>query len=191
MFCSRGQQKLLAHPSEDTYKDIVRDFFGSKRYTGPIHTCKEVMRCDTSKRLKLMTFNILFTYNNNSLYITLLKKISSFFIQIYIPLNHGGIHWLCLHINMVKRQANIFDSKRCHKLHGDRELCAKLLVGDEDIITFIFFYWGKQLISYSFEQVDAMQKMLYLAYVKPQRDDLTTFPITWLDDIPCQGVEDW
>ena len=59
-----------------------------------------------------------------------------------MPFNHGEIHWLCLHINMVKRQAHIFDSKRCHELHRDRESCAKLLVGEEKgRITFVFFYW--------------------------------------------------
>lgn len=36
------QQKILCQPSDDTMKDIVEDYFGIYRYTGPLHACEEV-----------------------------------------------------------------------------------------------------------------------------------------------------
>ncbi|KAL7184918.1 hypothetical protein ACSBR2_026964 [Camellia fascicularis] len=35
-------QKILCHPSDNTMKDIVEDYFGMDRYTGPLHACKEI-----------------------------------------------------------------------------------------------------------------------------------------------------
>ncbi|CAL5377323.1 unnamed protein product [Camellia sinensis] len=36
------KQKILCQPSDDTMKDIVEDYFGIYRYTGPLHACEEI-----------------------------------------------------------------------------------------------------------------------------------------------------
>ncbi|CAL5323654.1 unnamed protein product [Camellia sinensis] len=35
------KQKILCQPFDDTMKDIVEDYFGIYRYTGPLHACEE------------------------------------------------------------------------------------------------------------------------------------------------------
>ncbi|CAL5443863.1 unnamed protein product [Camellia sinensis] len=41
-FPTHVSQKILCQPSDDTMKDIVEDYFGIYRYTGPLHACEEV-----------------------------------------------------------------------------------------------------------------------------------------------------
>ncbi|CAL5393255.1 unnamed protein product [Camellia sinensis] len=36
------KQKILCQPSDDTMKDIVEDYFGIYKYTGPLHACEEI-----------------------------------------------------------------------------------------------------------------------------------------------------
>ncbi|CAL5442969.1 unnamed protein product [Camellia sinensis] len=40
-FPTHVSQKILCQPSDDTMKDIVEDYFGIYRYTGPLHACEE------------------------------------------------------------------------------------------------------------------------------------------------------
>ncbi|CAL5413482.1 unnamed protein product [Camellia sinensis] len=41
-FPTHVSQKILCQPSDDTMKDIVEDYFGIYRYTGPLHACEEI-----------------------------------------------------------------------------------------------------------------------------------------------------